>query len=74
MADEDYKVYDSHKRLVFEGPEKAARQYVERNYPRPHAEIGLPVTYSATLHSPDGEKEYFHVDEGWNEVQEDENA
>lgn len=71
MADDEvYKVIDAHKRVVFEGPEHAARAYVEANYPRPHSTLGA-ITYDAHLHLPDGSKERFHVNDGWDEVVED---
>jgi len=64
---EVFRVVTAGKREVFTGPEKAARVYMEQNFPRPHNEFGQ-LTYGAHLVSPSGLKEQFHAEEGWSDV------
>jgi len=63
----DYRVVTATNREVFKGPEKDARLYLERNFPRPHNEFGV-LSYGAHLVDPSGIKEQYHVEEGWSDV------
>lgn len=62
---------DEPRRVMFEGPESAARQYVVNNFPRPHVnpgtlyDDGIPP-YDVHLSGPAGELEAYVADEsGW---------
>lgn len=67
--DGDWRVFvqfrdESDTKVVFTGPEKAARAHLEANFPRPHIELDK-VRYGAFLESPSGNREMFNVEEGW---------
>lgn len=57
-------------KTLFQGPEKAAREYVQNHFPRPHTEPpgGGPEdkpTPDVVLVSPEGAKEQYHADDGF---------
>ena len=72
----EVKVVDAHNenRVVFRGPEDAARDFVEANYPRHHVDPAAPVMENP---EPDvylvngGQKEMYlgpEHEEGWVKV------
>ena|ERR1700733_1334893 len=71
MAEKQWTVVSnndkSRTRTHFAGLEKDAREFVRRNFPRPHVEPpsqepGIP---DVKLVSPDGAEDTFHGDDGW---------
>jgi hypothetical protein len=56
-------------RTLFEAPEKDARTYIERNFPRAHVEPpnqepGIPDVH---LVADDGSTHTYHAENGWTE-------
>lgn len=76
MSETDYRAVSNRPfqiaKTLFYGPEKAVREWVERNFPRPHVEppghpTDVPVP-DVKLVAPDGSEETYHADNGWTPV------
>jgi len=63
----------SRVRTLFAGLEKDARDFIARNFPRPHVEPPSqePGVHDVKLVGPNGEEDLYHADEGWQSENQD---